>query len=82
VDPRNRFFNTHLIGFLLRATKKERKSTLRKLRYYVSPKAVFPGQTPKAVFPVQAPKAVFSVSMRQYTAAGGDVQVPWGGINE
>ena len=37
------------------------------------PKAVFPGQTPKAVFPA---------SEHKYTAAGGDVQVPWGGIHE
>jgi len=29
-----------------------------------------------------APKAVFSASERKYTAAGGDVPVPWGGIHE
>ena len=65
VDLRNRVFNTHLIGILLRAIKKERKSALKWLRYYVSPKAVFPGQTPKAVFPA---------SKRQCTEAGGNVK--------
>ena len=40
-------FSSHLIGFLLRATRKEQKS---RLRYYVSPKAVLPGKTSKAVF--------------------------------
>ena len=64
VDLLNKIFSTHLIGFLLRATTKERKSALKRLRYYVSP------------------KAVYSASERQYTAAGGDVQVPWGGIHE
>jgi len=64
VDLRNRVFSRHLIGFLLRATKKERKLALKRLRYCVSPKTVFPA------------------SKRQYTAAGGDVQVPWGGIYE
>jgi len=29
-----------------------------------------------------SPKAVFPASKRQYTAAGGEVQVPWGGIHE
>ena len=28
------------------------------------------------------PKAMYAASKRQYTAAGGDVQVPWGGIHE
>jgi len=64
VDLLNRVFHTHLIGFLLRAIKQERKSSLKRLRHYVSPKAVFP------------------VSKQQNTAAGGDVQVPWGGIHE
>ena len=27
-------------------------------------------------------KAVFSASEQKYTAAGGDIQVPWGGIHE
>ena len=31
---------------------------------------------------LRTPKAVFSASERQYTAAGGDVQVAWGGSNE
>jgi len=56
--------SSHLIGFLVRATKLERKSALKRLRYYVSLKAVFPA------------------SERKYTAAGGDVQVRWGGIHE
>jgi len=38
----SRVFNTHLIGFLLRATKQERKTALKRLRYCVPPKAVFP----------------------------------------
>jgi len=71
VDLRNRVCTTRLISFPLRANKKKRKSALKRLRYYVSPKTVLPGQTPKAVF---------SASKRQYTAAGGD-QVPWGGIH-
>jgi len=36
VDLLNRVLSTHLIGFMLRATKKERKSVLKILRYYVS----------------------------------------------
>ena len=32
--------------------------------------------------PLENPKAVFSTSERKYTAAGGDVQVAWGGIHE
>jgi len=36
VDLLNRVFNTHLIGFLLRATKQERKSALKRLRHCVS----------------------------------------------
>ena len=35
VDLLNRVFSTYLIGFRLRATKQERKSTLKSLRYYV-----------------------------------------------
>jgi len=27
-------------------------------------------------------KTVFSASEQKYTAAGGDIQVPWGGIHE
>jgi len=30
--------------------------------------------------PIKTPKAVYSASERKYTAAGGDVQVPSGGI--
>jgi len=30
----------------------------------------------------KTPKAVYSASERKYIAAGGDVQVPWGGIHE
>ena len=66
VDLFNRVFSSHLIGFLLRATKQERKSALKILRYYVS----------------KRPKAVFSASERKYAAAGGDVQVPWDAIHE
>jgi len=51
VDLLNRVFSAHLIGFMLLATKQERKTALKRLRYYVPPKAVFPGKTPKAVFP-------------------------------
>jgi len=29
---------------------------------------------------LKTPVAVYSASERKYTAAGGDVQVPWGGI--
>ena len=36
VDLHNRVFSTHLIGFLLRATKQERKSPLKGLRHCVS----------------------------------------------
>jgi len=36
VDLLNRVFSTHFIGFLLRATKQERKSSLKRLRYFVS----------------------------------------------
>jgi len=35
----NRDFNMHLIGFLLRATKPEWKSALKRPRYYVSPES-------------------------------------------
>jgi len=31
---------------------------------------------------LKTPKALYSASERKYTAAGGDVQVPWGGIHE
>jgi len=73
VDLLNRVFSTHLIGFLLRATKQERKTALKRLRYYVPVKTVFPAKTPKAVFPA---------SERKNAAAGGVVQVPWSGIHE
>jgi len=36
VDLLNRVLSTHLIGFLLRATKQERKSALKRLRHYVA----------------------------------------------
>jgi len=36
VDRVNQVFSTHLIGFLPRATKQERKSALEKLRYCFS----------------------------------------------
>ena len=73
MDLLNRVFSTHLIGFLLRGTKKERKSALKRLRYYVPLKAAFPGQTPKALFPA---------SERKDIAAGGDAEVPWDGIHK
>jgi len=31
---------------------------------------------------LKTPKAVYSTCVRKYTAAGGDVQVAWGGIQE
>ena len=31
---------------------------------------------------VQKPKSAYAASKWQCTAAGGEVQVPWGGINE
>jgi len=36
VDLLNRVFSTHLIGFVLRSTKQERKSKRKRWRYYVS----------------------------------------------
>jgi len=66
VDLLNRFFSTHLIDFLLRATKQERKSAL-KIWGIVS---------------LKTPKAVYSARERKYTAAGGDVQVLCSGIHE
>ena len=56
VDLLNRVFSTHLIGFLLRATKQERKTALKRLRYYVPPKVVFLAKTPNAVFPASERK--------------------------
>jgi len=50
VDLLSRVFSTHLIGFLLRATKQERKSALKRLRYYVSPKECFLGRRPRQCF--------------------------------
>jgi len=32
--------------------------------------------------PLKTPKAVFSASEGEYTAAGRDIQVAWGGIHE
>jgi len=51
------------------------KISSNKIEVLCLAKAVFPGQTSKAVFPA---------SEHKYTAAGGDVQVPWGrgGIHE
>jgi len=31
---------------------------------------------------LKTPKAVYSANEQKYTAAGGGVQVPWGGIHE
>jgi len=53
-----------LIGFLLRATKQERKSALKRLRQFVS----------------QDAQAVYSANERKYAAAGGDVQVAYLGV--
>ena len=58
--------STHLIAFLLRAIKQERKSVLK------GGGIVF----------LKTPQAVDSARERKFTAAGGDVQVPWGGIHE
>ena len=33
----------------------------------------------RAIMFLQKPKVVYAASERQYTAAGGEVQVPWGG---
>jgi len=60
----NRVSSMHLIGFMLHATKKERKSAIKHLMYCVFQ------------------DAQGSASERNYTAAGGDIQVPYGGIDE
>jgi len=65
VDLLNRVFSSHLIDFLLRATKQERKTALK-----------------SEVLSLKTPKAVYSARERKYTAAGGDVQVPWSDIHE
>jgi len=31
---------------------------------------------------LKTPKAVYSARERKYTAAGGDIEVPWGSIHE
>jgi len=66
VDLLDRVFSTHLIDFLLRATKQERKSALK---YW-------------GIVSLKTPKAVCFARERKYTAADGVVQVPWGGIHE
>jgi len=58
--------STHLIGFLLRTTKQERKSALKNWGIMSRKKS----------------NAVYSASEWKYIAAGGDFQVPWGGIHE
>ena len=68
MDLLNRVFSTHLIGFLLRATKQEQKSALKRLRHCVSQNA--------------EDSVASSARERNSTAAGGDVQVAWGGIHE
>jgi len=55
-----------MIGFLLRATTQERKSSLKDC----------------SIVSLKMPKAVFPASERKYTAAGRDDQVPCGGIHE
>jgi len=62
----NKVSNTHLMGLQLRAIRPEWKSA------------------PKdgGIRFLQKHKAVHAASERQYTAAGGVVQVPWGGIYE
>jgi len=57
-----------LIGFLLRATKQERKSALKKLKHCAS-------QDAQGI-------VAYSARERKSTATGGDVQVAWGGIHE
>jgi len=59
-------FSTHLIGFLLRETEPEWKSVLKILRY--------------CSMSLCKPKPVYAASERHYSAVGGDVQVPKGGI--
>ena len=69
VDFRNRVFITHFIGFLLRATKKKRKLALKRLRCYVSPKAVFSAskrQCTVAGGDVQVPWVVFTSDESRY----------------
>ena len=66
VDLLNRAFSTHLIGFCC-VRPSRNENQHKKVRSIVS---------------IKTPKAVFSASERQFTAAGGDVQVPWGGIHE
>jgi len=65
----NEAFNMHSIGFLLHATKREWKSAQKDGGI-----AIF--QKPKTVHACQ-----WAASW-QYTAAGGDVQVPWGGFHK
>ena len=59
-------FSMHSIGFLLRETEQEWKLVLKIPRFYS--------------MSLYKPKAVYGASERQYTAAGGDVQVPRGGF--
>jgi len=68
VELRNRVFSSHLIGFLLRATKKGMKISSKKIEVLCLAKAVLPA----------------AACEHKYTAAGGEVQVPWGrgGIHE
>jgi len=56
----------HLIGFLLRATKWEWNIALKD----------------RVTVFLQKSKSVCVTNERQYTAAGREIQVPWGGINE
>jgi len=62
----NRVFNIHLIGFQLRATKREWKSALKR----------------RGIVFLQKPKPVRATSKRQYAAASREVQEPWIGIHE
>jgi len=59
-------FSMHSIGFLLRETEPEWKLAQNISRYYCTP--------------LCKPKAVYSACEQWYTAAGGGVQVPRGGI--
>ena len=62
----NRIFNIHLIGFTLRATKREWKSKKIGLLWLSKSKL----------------KSVYVANKRKYTAAGREVQIPWGGIHK
>ena len=70
VDLRNRVFSSLLIDFLLRATKKERKSALKRLRYYVSPRQCFLGRRSRQCFLQLSTNTLQQVETFKYLGAG------------